>query len=209
MSYFLGVEFLHHYAGLFLSQYKYILDLLHKASMSDCKPITTPMSSSLQLTINDGKPIPTPTNCISLIGTLYYLSLILPDVAFAVNKLSQFMHRPTDIHWAALKRLLRYLHGTLHHGLIFQRNSPLHLHSFTDADWAGNKQTYRSTTGYIIYLGSNPNPWSSKRQPTLARSSIEAKFRVVASTTTEFQWIISILSKLGYRSNITPTIFFL
>lgn len=118
------------------------------------------------------------------------------------------MHRPTDLHWAALKRLLRYLHGTIHHGLLIRRNSPLQLHAFTDADWAGDKETYRSTTGYIVYLGSNPIAWSSKRQPTLARSSTEAEFRAVASTTTEVQWIIiSLMSELGYKSNATPTIY--
>lgn len=104
-----------------------------------------------------------------------------------VNKLSQFMYKPKNIHWLDLKGLLRYLHGTLHHGLLICRNSPLHLHAFIDADCAGDKQTYRSTTGYIVYLGCNPNAWSSKRQLTLARSSTEVEFGVVVSTTTEVQ----------------------
>lgn len=109
------------------------------------------------------------------------------------------MHCPTDLHWDALKRLLRYLYGSIHHGLLLRRNSPLHLHAFTDADWASDQQTYRNTMGYIVYLGSNPISWSSKRQPTLARSSTEAEFRDVASTTTEVQWVVSLLSELGYR----------
>ncbi|KAD5960622.1 hypothetical protein E3N88_12094 [Mikania micrantha] len=117
------------------------------------------------------------------------------------------MHQPTNLHWAALKRLLCYLDGTLHHGLLFRCNSPLHLHAFTDADWAGDKQTYRSTTGYLVYLGSNLIAWSSKRQPTLTRSSTEAEFRAIASTTPELQWIISLLSELGYKSSVTPTVY--
>lgn len=88
LSYFLGVEVLPHSDGLFLSQTKYILDLLTKSNMDDCKPTTTPMSSSLQLTINDGKPISNPTDYRSLVGGLQYVSLTRPDVAFAVNKLS-------------------------------------------------------------------------------------------------------------------------
>ncbi|KAK9050856.1 hypothetical protein SSX86_030173 [Deinandra increscens subsp. villosa] len=86
-------------------------------------------------------------------------------------------------------------------------NSPLRLHAFTDADWGGDKTTYRSTTGYIIYLGANPISWSSKRQTTLARSSTEAEFRAVAATTVELQWLMSLLSELGYTSQHTPVIF--
>ncbi|KAK1408451.1 hypothetical protein QVD17_40235 [Tagetes erecta] len=207
LSYFLGVEVIPHTDGLFLSQGKYILDLLNRANMSDSKPVTTPMSTSEPPTKLDGTPLPSPTDYRAFVGALQYLSLTRPDVAFTVNKLSQFMHSPTNIHWSALKRLLRYLHGTMHHGLLIRRHSPLNLHAFTDADWAGDKLTYRSTTGYIVYLGSNPISWGSKRQPTLARSSTEAEFRAVASTTTEVQWIISLLQELGYQSTVTPAIY--
>jgi hypothetical protein len=73
------------------------------------------------------------------------------------------MQSPTDIHWLALKRLLRYLHGTMRKGLQLRKSSSLQLHAFMDADWAGDKDNFRSTTGYIVYLGHNPIAWSSKR----------------------------------------------
>lgn len=88
LSYFLGVEVLPHSDGLFLSQSKYILDLLTKANMSDCKPASTPLTTSFHLTNNEGTPLAKPTDYRSLVGALQYLSLTRPDVAFAVNKLS-------------------------------------------------------------------------------------------------------------------------
>lgn len=122
------------------------------------------------------KPISSPTKYRALVGALQYLFITRPDISFAVNRLSQFMHTPTSLHWTTLKRLLRYLHGTLYHGILLRKNSPLKLHAFTDADWAGDKDIYRSTSGYIVYLGSNPISWSSKRQSTLTGSSTEAVF---------------------------------
>ena len=103
--------------------------------------------------------------------------------------------------------MLRYLHGSLRKGILLRKQSPLQLHAFVDVDWAGDKDNFRSTTGYIVYLGSNPIAWSSKRQKTLAHSSTEDEFRGVASTTTELDWLISLMSELGYASTITPTIF--
>ncbi|KAL8166276.1 hypothetical protein V2J09_007775 [Rumex salicifolius] len=117
LSYFLGVEVQPHPRGLFLSQRKYITDVLHKANMTDCKPVSTPLNASTRLTRNSGTILASPTEYRMLLGSLQYLSLTRPDVAFAVNKLSQFMHSPTTDHWAALKRLLRFLNGTLDTGL--------------------------------------------------------------------------------------------
>lgn len=142
LSYFLGVEVLPHPNGLFLCQQKYINDILVRAMMKDAKPVPTPMVTQPSLTLNDSTPLINPTDYRALVGSLQYLSLTRPNVSFVVNRLSQYMHKPTDIHWAALKRLLRYLNGTSHHGLVISRNSPLLLHAFSDADWAGDRDTY-------------------------------------------------------------------
>lgn len=106
--------------------------------MSNAKDFTSPMSPNQVLVYNDSTSLTDATEYRSIVGGMQYLSLTCPDVAFIVNKLSQFMHRPTTEHWLAVKRLLRYLYVTIYPGLFFRHNSPLSLHAFSDADWAGN-----------------------------------------------------------------------
>lgn len=126
-----------------------------------------------------------------------YLLLTHPDITFGINKLSQFMHKPTTEHWALVKRLLRYLCGTINEGLRLYKNSSLSLHAFFDADWAGHPNDFFSTSAYIVYLGWNAISWSSKKQQAVARSSIEADYRSVAATTTELNWIYFLLRDLS------------
>ncbi|KAL6315549.1 hypothetical protein AAG906_000852 [Vitis piasezkii] len=190
LTYFLGVEVTSHTNGLFLSQRKYIADLLNRTHMTEAKPAPTPLATSPILTLQSGTPLSDPTEYRTVVGSLQYLSLTRPDIAYTVNKLSQFMHQPTSDHWNAVKRLLRYLCGTLDHGITLRRTSPLALHAFSDSDWAGNKDDFTSTSAYIIYLGHNPISWSSKKQRTVARSSTEAEYRSVASSAVNC-WICS------------------
>ncbi|RVX02307.1 Retrovirus-related Pol polyprotein from transposon RE2 [Vitis vinifera] len=129
LSYFLGVEAISTSDGLFLSQHKYVRDLLAKFHL-EIKNSSTPMSSTGHLTLNDGSPPANATHFQSLVGGLQYLQLTRPDIAFAINKLAQFMHAPTQTHWTATKRLLRYLKHTIHFGLTFRRPQPLHLQAY-------------------------------------------------------------------------------
>ena len=93
--------------------------------------------------------------------------------------------------------MLRYLSGTIDHGLIIHRHSNLSLHAFSDAGWEGDKDDYTSTSAYLVYLGRNPISWSSKKQRTIARSSTKVEYHLVASTVAELQWICSLLIELG------------
>jgi hypothetical protein len=175
LQYFLGVEIQSHpTGGKLLSQHRYIMDLLHRTNMAYAKPTSTPLPPGCKLSLDMGAPLADPTHYRATIGSLQYLSLTRPDVCFAVNKLSQFMHKPTDVHWKLVKRLLRYLLGTVNHCLLLHRHSPCSVHAFSDADWGGNMEDLSSTSAYVIYLGRNPISWSSKKQHTTARSSTEA-----------------------------------
>ena len=104
------------------------------------------------------------------------MSITRPDISFVTGKLSQMMHDPSNEHWLALKRVLCYLKGTIQFGLCLSKNSNSWRRVFTDVDWASCLDDRKSTIGYVIYLGSNPISWSSKKQSTMARSSTEAEF---------------------------------
>jgi hypothetical protein len=117
LSYFLGLEILPTKQGYLLSQRRYLLDLLTRTQMTEAKSVVTPLPSGPPLSLHSGDPLPDPTEFHSVVGSLQYLLLTRLDIAYAVNKLSQFMHQPTTDHWAQVKRLLRYLCGTLDLGL--------------------------------------------------------------------------------------------
>ena len=115
------------------------------------------------------------------------------------------MHSPTNTHWAVAKRVLRYLKGTIDHGLFFSKSS-FHLHAFCDSDWVGGPDDLRSTTGFGIFLGSCLVSWSAKKQSVVARSSTEAKYRAMAITTADLYWIRMLLKDLHVPLSSPPVL---
>lgn len=120
--------------------------------MLSAKPVSTPMQTTLKLKLNDGPLMANASQYRSVVGSLQYLAFTSPDISFAVNRLSQFMHQPTDNHWQAAKRFLRYLAGTTYHGIFMKSDSPMILHAYTDADWAAIVMTMspRMRTLFIL-----------------------------------------------------------
>lgn len=106
------------------------------------------------------------------------------------------MHDPREPHQAALKRILRYIRGTLYLGLLLRPSAPAELTVYSDADWAGCPDTRKSTSGYAVFLGDNLVSWSSKRQNTISRSSAEVEYRVVANAVAEASWLRQLLQEL-------------
>ncbi|RVW74986.1 Retrovirus-related Pol polyprotein from transposon TNT 1-94 [Vitis vinifera] len=128
-----------------------------------------------------------------------------PDISYVVHQVSQYLSAPRSTHYAAVLRILRYLKGTLFHGLFYSAQSPLVLRAFSDADWAGDPTDRRSTTGYCFLLGSSLISWRSKKQTFVARSSTEAEYRALADTTSELLWLRWLLKDLGVStSSATP-----
>jgi histone deacetylase 1/2 len=209
VDYFLGLEVHHKSSGaLLLNQAKYVKDLLCKTNMENCKPIGSPMVSSCRLSKFGTDTMSDPSLYRSTVGALQYATLTRPDIAFSVNKVCQFMAHPLESHWKAVKRILRYLKGTMNHGLLLHPSAsspPFSLRAYSDADWATDQDDRRSTSGSCIYFGSNLISWGSKKQPLVARSSTEAEYRSMANTTADLMWIQSLLNELHVPFH-TPTL---
>jgi hypothetical protein len=205
LSFFLGIQAVRSSQGLHLRQAKYISDLLSRSKMLGAKPFSSPCLAGSKMSNADGDPL-SPTNTTlyrQTVGALQYCNLTSPDISFSVNQLCQHMHTPSTLHWTAAKRVLRYLKGTIDHGLWYTKG-PLILQAFCDSDWAGNPNDRRSTTGIDIVLGSSLISWTAKKQTVVARSSIEAEYHAMALATTDLFWLRMLFKDLGIPLFSTP-----
>ncbi|XP_056692048.1 uncharacterized mitochondrial protein AtMg00810-like [Spinacia oleracea] len=193
LNYFLGIAVTRHTGGLFLSQRKYAEEIIERAGMSSCKPSSTPVDTKPKVSATSGAPYKDPTHYRNLAGALQYLTFTRPDISYAVQQVCLHMHAPRDAHMQALKRIIRYIQGTLTLGLHLYPSPISDLVSYTDADWGGCPDTRRSTSSYCVFLGDNLISWSSKRQPILSRSSAEAEYRGVANIVSESCWLRNLL----------------
>ncbi|XP_019172816.1 PREDICTED: uncharacterized protein LOC109168230 [Ipomoea nil] len=182
-GFFLGIETIKCSDEILLSQQRYIVDILKRVGMTDCKPLSTPIPISKSL-VHSIDLYDDPTQYRSLVGALKYLTITRPDLSFAVNQLCQHMHAPT-------------VKGTLSYGLCIRKSKSRELHAFSTSDWAGCPEDRKSTSAYAIFLGSNLVSWVCKKQRTVARSSTEAKYKGLADVCAEVIWVLSLLREIG------------
>lgn len=184
---------------LSLGQRAYLEKILHDHKMTDCKAAPTPMETQhLEESPPDYQP--TAEFCLqyqSAVDSLMYVMLgTCPDLACAVSVVRRYASRPNNSHWQAVKRIFRYIKGTLDLELTFK--GPLRaLEGYTDADWAGDRNTRRSTSGFLFNVGSGAISWSSKRQPTVALSSCEEEYMGQTQAIKEAIWLKSLLDQLN------------
>jgi hypothetical protein len=165
LHYFLGIEVARTANGLCLSQKKYTNDLLQRAGMRACKPTPTPIATSTKLLSKDGTTFSPDdaTKYRSLVGALQYVTLTRPDISFAVNKVCQFLHCPTTVHWSAVKRILHFLKHTINSAFLIRPSPSTMVSAFSDADWAGCTDDRKSTGGFAVFLGPNLISWCAKK----------------------------------------------
>lgn len=185
LKYFLGLEVSRSKLGIYLCQRKYALDILFNTSMLASKLASTSMIKDSKL-LYDSKATPyDPTTYRCLIGKLLYLPITRPNIAFVVQQLSQFIQHPTFHHFEVAMNILRYIKKAPTQGLFFASDSPLQLKAFSDSNWASCCLTCKSVTSFFIFLGASLISWRFKKQNTMSRSSPEAEYLVLTSTTCE------------------------
>jgi hypothetical protein len=181
-----------------LAQGAMVVELVDKYGLADAKEKSVPLSPSTQLSSASGELLDTAEYTYSaLVGSLLYLSVCTrPDIAFGVGALAKYMAKPTTAHWSAAKGMLRYLKGTADFGITFGGGSSMVL-GYSDADFAGDVDTRRSTTGYVFILNGGAISWSSRRQATVAASTTEAEYMAQAGAAKEALWLRKLLRDLG------------
>eukprot|EP00253_Pinus_taeda_P020507 PITA_20507 len=193
MHYFFGLEVWQEEGHFFLGQGKYIVDILSRFHMEDCRPMSTPMITNWKKLHASDSELVDPTLYRQLIGSLMYLVNTGPDICFAVNTMSQFMCEPRKVHWVAAKHILRYLQGTVDYGQDYRQGDGVRLVGYTDSDWAGCACNRKSTSGCCFGLGSAVVSWFSRKQQSVALSSAEAEYMAASLASCEAIWLRKML----------------
>jgi hypothetical protein len=189
LHYFLGVRIIHNNeeGSIWMGQKVYTENLLQKFGMDNAKSISTTVAVNTKLMLKTEDD-----ECFDLkkyqsaVGSLLYLSIrTRPDITFAVNNVARFSSNATTQHWTAVKRIFRYLRGTTNLGLLFKKNGHKNLVGYSDADWGGDHNDYRSTSGYLFLIGGTAVSWKSNKQSCAALSTAEAEYMALAGAAQE------------------------
>ncbi|KAL0439959.1 UNVERIFIED_CONTAM: Retrovirus-related Pol polyprotein from transposon RE2 [Sesamum latifolium] len=206
-KYFLGLELARSPQGIIATQNQFALDIIRDTRLSQVKAVTTPLPLGLKFTTDSGGALQDRSKYRRLIGRLLYPGFTRPNICYAAQQLSQHVQHPCQQYWDAAMHLVKYIKATPSTGLFFPANNDLNLKAYCDANWAACPVSRRSVTGYCIFLGVSPVSWKTKKQKTVARSSAEAEYKSMASTTCEITWITYLLQALGVKID-TPVPFF-
>jgi hypothetical protein len=196
MHYFLGLELWQSPERISLNQGKYMVEILKRFDMLECKSMNTPMEEKLKLLVDTSLDLIDSTLYRQIIGLLMYLTNTRPDICFAVNTLIKFLVEPRRVHLVAAKHVMRYLKGTMDYGLSYDGDHDFTLSGYTDADWEGSVADRKSTSGCCFSLGSAMISWQSRKQSSISLSTVEEKYIAACSASYEAIWLRKLLTGL-------------
>ncbi|GJT49285.1 putative ribonuclease H-like domain-containing protein, partial [Tanacetum coccineum] len=198
LTFFLGLQVKQNKEGIFISQDKYVAEILKKFDL-DVKAAITPMETKLPLT-KDEEAFDVDVHLYrSMIGSLMYLTASRPDIMYAVCVCSRFQVTPKTSHLNAVKRIFKYLKGKPNLGLWYPRESPLDLEAFSDSDYGGSNLDRKSTTGGCQFLGQRLISWQCKKQTIVATSTTEAEYVAAAHCCGQVLWVQNQLLDYGFN----------
>ena len=189
LRYFLGIEVEKNENKIFISQAKYVNEVLERFNMQDCKVAITPTVMGLKLSKEDNRKDFDPSLYKSIVGSLMYLTATRPDIMHVVSLISRFMERPKKAHWQAAKRILRYMKGTKKYGILYTTSKNSKLIGYTDSDWVGSVDDRKTTSGYVFHMGSGAISWASKKQPIVALSTAEGEYVAATVAACQAVWM--------------------
>jgi len=181
LIYFLGLEVAYRPKGLLLSQCKYALEIVDESGLLGAKLCAFPMEENHNLALATGPVLDDTTRYRRLVGRLIYLTITCPDLCYLVHILYQFMQAPPEEYMNVAYRVLRHIKCTPDCGILLHTHNDLTFIDYHDSDWGAYPLSRHSLTGYLVTLGGSPISWKTKKQATVSRSSIEAKYRSMAA----------------------------
>ena len=197
---------------IWVSQSKYINEILKKFNMADCNPVTTPLDVNQKLSKEMSPQTPEEISEMQnipyqqAVGSLLYAAHgTRPDIAFAVSVVARFNNNPGRPHWNAVKRIFRYLKGTCEFGVEFSKDPKSDIVGYCDSDWASDIDERRSVTGYTFVYQGGPITWATKKQLTVALSTAEAEYMALSAATQEAMWIRNFIKEFQFQKNV-PTV---
>jgi len=191
---------------LCINQQGYIHRMLQRFGMEDCKPLKSPMCSLVELDkSNEEKSEEKRFPYREAVGCLNYIATITrPDISYVVGILARYGNDPQELHWKAVKRVMKYLKGTINISLCFRKESSDGLVGYCDSDYAGELEERKSTSGYVFLLHDGPIAWSSSLQRVTALSSSEAEYMSMSEALKEILWLRMLMESFGLKQ-IEPT----
>ena len=211
LHYFLGIKVIQDEktGDIWIGQPAYAETLLKRFGMDQAKPVSTPVSTGMKfVNATDDDECVDQQVYQSAIGSLLYLSVgTRPDITFTVGHMAKFCAKPTQQHWTGVKRIMRYVKGTVHYGILYTKQSSQECVGYSDADWAGDVNDRRSTSGYVFQISGGSISWKSRKQTSVALSSAEAEYMALAAAAQEALWLIQLTTELGSETTEPLTIY--